>query len=72
MAGKRIEFYQCPICFKICNTFQDCHAHNMVHCYVEFPDDERRKPVKTPSNVLLSRAPRWYLEAVGRVKPEPD
>lgn len=57
-------FYICPICFRVCETEAECHEHVMVLCETGHPGDERRKPVEDRFGNLVSRAPRWYLEAV--------
>ena len=62
-------FYICPICFQVCESEQECHAHRMVECYPGEPGDERRKPVTDHFGQIVSRAPRWYLEAVGWIEP---
>jgi len=64
------SFYICPICFRVCDTEQKCHEHQMVECDAGEPGDERRKPVKDRFGQFVSRAPRWYLEAVGRIPVE--
>jgi hypothetical protein len=63
-----IVFYICPVCFEICETRRDCHGHAMVHCDTVAPDDERRKPLFDAGGRLVSRAPRWFLEAVGWIQ----
>ena len=63
MANEQV-FYICPICFRVCETESECHEHRMVLCETGHPGDERRKPVPDPFGNLVSRAPRWYLEAV--------
>ena len=57
------DFYLCPICFRVCETEAECHKHLMVLCETGHPGDERRKPVSDQFGNLVSRAPRWYLEA---------
>lgn len=60
-------FYICPVCFQVCDSEKECHAHRMIECEVGELGDERRKPVLDRFGNYVSRAPRWYLEAVGRV-----
>ena len=63
------EFYICPICFQVCESKRACnlhiHGHRMVVCNPGKSGDERRKPVRDKFGNPVSRAPRWYLEAVG-------
>jgi hypothetical protein len=63
MANEQV-LYICPICFRVCETEELCHEHVMVLCEPGQPGDERRKPVTDKFGNLVSRAPRWYLEAV--------
>ena len=62
------RIFICPVCFQICDKEQECHAHRMIACEVGELGDERRKPVLDRSGNYVSRAPRWYLEAVGWVE----
>jgi hypothetical protein len=41
----------------------------LIQCDPGEPGDERRKPVTDPDGVLLTQAPRWYLEATGGIQP---
>ncbi len=67
MDNERI-LYICPICFRVCDTDQECHEHQMIECNPGKIGDERRKPVTDKFGNYVSRAPRWYLEAVGRIQ----
>ena len=62
------DFYICPICFRVCETESECHEHIMVKCETGHPGDQRRKPVSDRFGKLVSRAPRWYLEAVNKLR----
>ena len=64
------DFYICPICFQVCETEMECHQHQMVACRTGDVGDARRKPVLDIHGRLVSRAPRWYMEAVGWIKEE--
>ena len=57
-------FYICPTCFQVCDTPKQGHTHRMLKCRAGDWDDPRRKPVRDRFGNLVSRAPRWYLEAV--------
>ena len=67
--GLRMEnekiLYICPVCFQTCESETECHAHKMIECNLGHFGDERRKPVIDNFGNMVSRAPRWYLEAVG-------
>jgi hypothetical protein len=64
-------FYICPKCFRVCETEEQCHEHKlMLECDTGDLDNERRKPVRDQFGHYVSRAPRWYLEAVGWIPSE--
>jgi len=48
----------------------ECHQHQMVACKIGEIGDTRRRPVNDPYGKFVSRAPRWYMEAVGWIKEE--
>jgi hypothetical protein len=62
------HFYICPVCFQVCETKQECHEHTMLECDPGEAGDERRRPVRDRFGNLASRAPRWFLEAIGWIK----
>lgn len=70
------KFYICPICFQVCESKKACdlhiHAHRMVPAAPGEPGDARRKPLRDRQGDLLSRAPRWFFEAIGRIKASDD
>jgi hypothetical protein len=71
-----IAFYLCPICFFICETKQEClehllaTGHRLFACKPGNQGDERRKPVNNRFGQYASRAPRWFLEALGWIAEE--
>ncbi len=60
-------FYLCPVCFHASDSADMCHGHTMVFVDPGEPGDERRKPVTDAGGRMVSRAPRWFLEAVGAI-----
>lgn len=60
--------YICAICFATRESEGYCHDHRMVKCMVGELGDERRKPAME-GPIIKSRAPRWFLEAVGWLTP---
>lgn len=74
MIAAERAFYICPICFQVCESRKACdlhiHSHRMVPCNPGKPGDERRKPIVDNYGNFVSRAPRWYLEAVGLIKAQ--
>jgi hypothetical protein len=67
MTNSNDRFYLCPICFAVCESEIACRAHNhrMIWCDPIGLTDEQRKPLMYADGRLASRAPRWFLEAVG-------
>jgi hypothetical protein len=60
-----ILFYLCPTCFDVSEKSIICHDHRMIRCDVDTLDDRRRSPIIDTSGRVYTRAPRWFLEAVG-------
>ena len=67
MTNSNDRFYLCPICFAAYESEIACKAHNhrMIWCDPITLTDEQRKPLMYADGRLASRAPRWFLEAVG-------
>jgi hypothetical protein len=63
-------FYICPTCFNACETAEECHEHQMMGCDPGELGHERRKPVMDAAGRVYTRAPRWYLEAVGWIQAD--
>jgi len=59
--------YICPSCFTICESPVEEHKHQVIECYIGEADNIRRKPITDKFGCLVSRAPRWYLEACQRI-----
>ena len=57
-------FYLCAICFEAREADGECHSRRLIRCEAGSPGDERRRP-PTVDGRLASRAPQWFLEAVG-------
>jgi hypothetical protein len=51
----------------MCDSIKEGHEHPMIICEVGFAGDTRRQPLRDRFGNLVSRAPRWYLEAVGLI-----
>jgi hypothetical protein len=66
-----VVFYICPKCFDITETPPDRHGHQgkLVECHPGEMGDARRKPPVDEHGHVMTRAPRWYLEAIGMIKP---
>ena len=63
----RAVLYVCPVCFDVTSTPPDRLGHDvkLVVCHPGEPGDERRKPPVDEHGHVMTRAPRWYLEALG-------
>jgi hypothetical protein len=61
----KVVFYICPECFRVSETQQECHGRKMVPCKPGEFGSKRRKPVVDQFGNFVSRAPYWYMEAVG-------
>jgi len=62
-------FYLCPTCFEVSESEMGGHRHRVIRVDPGEPDDERRKPAMDEAGRLTSRAPRWFLEAIGSLPP---
>lgn len=60
--------YICPMCFQTCESQKMCHEHLMICCEPGEWGDARRRPVMDSQGRLRSAAPRWFLEATGRMQ----
>ncbi len=56
-------FYICPMCFRVSETQETCHDRPMLACDAGSAGDERRKPLMDNAGQIVSRAPRWFIEA---------
>jgi hypothetical protein len=61
----RYRFYLCPTCFTAQSTEDKTHLHIMLCCDPGTSQDQRRRPLIDDHGRVLTRAPRWFLEAVG-------
>ena len=61
-------FYLCPTCFRVSEESMMCHEHQMIRCDVDTLDNTRRGPVIDTRGHVHTRAPRWFLEAVGWIE----
>jgi hypothetical protein len=61
------RLYICPICFRARSSPIRCHAHECIECEIGPEGSGARKPLTDQFGQYVSRAPRWYLEAMGRI-----
>jgi hypothetical protein len=64
-------FYLCPTCFEARLTDDGQHTHRMARCEAGPLGDERRRPIVDATGRLSTRAPRWFVEAMGRMAAAP-
>lgn len=62
-------FYLCPTCFEAFDSEPTDHPHTVLRINTAEWDAESRKPVMDKDGNLKSRAPRWFLEAIGVLPP---
>ncbi len=67
MMAEKLVLYICPRCFQALDTEPDEHEHHIrfIRCEPGEPHDDRRKPPTDHDGCVITRAPRWYLEAIG-------
>jgi hypothetical protein len=63
-------FYMCPNCMEPAEEPTPCPkcGGNRVPCRPGESDDPCRKPFMAPTGEIRSRAPVWWLQAIGRLK----
>ncbi len=67
MTETKTVYYICPKCFDITTTPPDRLGHEgkLIECDPGEMGDARRKPPFDEYGHVMTRAPRWYLEATG-------
>jgi len=63
-------FYICRVCFRVSEHQEECHDQMMLCCDLSQTTEEQRKPDVTHEGQVVSRAPRWFKEAVTRLSSE--
>lgn len=69
-ASINLYFYFCPVCFDQVEPSLEQHPHRLVRVVPGDPGSERRKPVRGARGEILSRAPRWFVEALQQAREE--
>lgn len=64
-SGRKV-FYLCPVCFQASDWPIECHGHTMIYCQAESIEDCR--PLMDAQGRMRTRAPRWFTQAVGRLR----
>jgi hypothetical protein len=58
--------YFCPTCFEVSESAAHNHAHPMLRLDPGAWSDTQRKPPTDPAGQLMSRAPLWFLQLIGK------
>ncbi len=62
MAGSR-TIYVCRVCHLVGKRPLTCHPGKSVQCDAGEPGDERSKPLFDGEGHLVTRAPKWWVDA---------
>ena len=60
--------YVCRVCHRVAQEPLDCHPGQSVDCDAGAPGDERSKPLFDANGRLVTRAPKWWVDACFREK----
>ncbi len=63
MAKTGRTIYICRVCHLVGQHTLNCHPGNTVECDAGEPGDERSKPLFDKHGHLVTRAPKWWVEA---------
>lgn len=55
--------YICPVCHRVFGRSSIHHQRRTIRCDAGKPGDETSKPLYDEHGNLISRAPRWWIEA---------
>jgi hypothetical protein len=58
--------YFCPICFEVSESATHNHDHPMLQLDPAAWSEEQRKPPTDPAGQLMSRAPVWFMQLIGK------
>lgn len=66
------KFYMCPRCMEPALEASRCPkcGGERVTCCPGDPDDPCRQPYMAPTGAIRSRAPVWWLQAIGLLDDE--
>ncbi len=63
MAALRRTVYICRVCHRVGQQPLDCHRDKSVRCDAGEPGDERSRPLFDKHGNLVTRAPKWWVDA---------
>ncbi len=72
MATTGRTVYICRVCHRVGQRPLSCHAGKSVKCDAGAPGDERSKPLFSADGHLLTRAPKWWVDACFHTKKKRD
>ncbi len=55
--------YVCRVCHRVDQRPLTCHPGKMLRCNTGAPGDERSKPLFDARGRLVTRAPKWWVDA---------
>jgi hypothetical protein len=55
--------YVCRVCHRVYARSQVCHCYRTARCDAGAPGDERSQPLFDAHGHIVTRAPRWWVEA---------
>ena len=70
MAKTGRTIYICRECHRVAQRPVKCHGRAAVRCDAGMPGDERSKPLFDAQGQLVTRAPKWWVDACFRRKPQ--
>lgn len=62
------EVYVCRVCHLVGWRPLTCHPGQSVQCNAGAPGDERSKPLFDAEGRLVTRAPKWWVDACFQYK----
>jgi hypothetical protein len=62
----------CRVCHRVEQRVLTCHPGASVECDIGEPGDARSMPLFDSGGNLVTRAPKWWVEACLKKKPGED
>ncbi|MBI5305625.1 MAG: hypothetical protein HY868_26080 [Chloroflexi bacterium] len=60
--------YVCRVCHRVGARTLTCHVGKSAKCNAGAPGDERAKPLYDAQGNLVTRAPKWWVDACFKEK----
>ncbi len=68
MAKQGRAIYICRVCHRVGQRALTCHPRASVKCNAGAPGDERSMPLFDAQGRIVTRAPKWWVEACFKLK----